>query len=143
MKNVVIYTRVNTEEQVDTGFRPRHQEEALRRYCELKGYNVISHFQDYFSAITFDRPEWRKLEKFVKNNKKVDLILFTKWNRFSRNAEQALTVISQLSNMGIEVNSMEQPLDLSIPDNKMMLLMNLILPELKQLKRLGKNNFKK
>ena len=141
MKNVIIYNRVCTNEQAS--FKLRHQEETLRRYCELKGYNVISHFQDCFSAITFDRPEWKKLESFVKNNKKVDLILFTKWDRFSRNTEQALAVILELSNMGIEINSIEQPLDFSIPDNKMILSMYLLLPELNQIKRLEKNNFKK
>lgn len=136
MKNVIIYTRVGTD--VQASFRLRHQEEALRRYCELKGYNVISHFQDCFSAKTFDRPEWRKLERFVKNNKKVDLILFTKWDRFSRNTEQALAVIHKLSNIGIEINSMEQTLDLSVPNGKMMLSVYLLLPELNQLKRLEK-----
>ena len=129
MKNVIIYTRVSTDEQAEKGFSLGHQEESLRRYCELKGYNVLSHFQDDFSAKTFDRPEWKNLEKFVKNNKNVDLILFTKWDRFSRNANQAHLVIRQMSNKGIEVNSMEQPLDLSNPDNKVMLAMYLILPE--------------
>ncbi|WP_081709385.1 recombinase family protein [Flavobacterium cauense] len=129
MKNVIIYTRVSTDEQAEKGFSLGHQEESLRRYCELKGYNVVSHFQDDFSAKTFDRPEWKNLEKFVKNNKNVDLILFTKWDRFSRNANQAHLVIRQMSNNGIEVNSMEQPLDLSNPDNKVMLAMYLILPE--------------
>jgi len=143
MKNVVIYTRVNSKEQVNTGFRLRYQEEALRKYCEIKGYKVVNHFQDCFSARTFDRPEWRKLESFVKNNKKVDLILFTKWDRFSKNTEQALAVIRELSNIGIEINSIEQPLDFSIHDNKMILSIYLLLPELNQMKRLEKNNFKK
>ncbi|WP_313805557.1 recombinase family protein [Flavobacterium sp.] len=129
MKNVVIYTRVSTDEQAEKGFSLGHQEEALKKYCELKKFNVVNHFQDDFSAKTFDRPEWKKLEKFVKSNKSIDLILFTKWDRFSRNAEQAFSVIRLFSNMGIEVNSMEQPLDLSIPDNKVMLSMYLILPE--------------
>ncbi len=130
MKNVIIYTRVSTDEQANTGFSLRHQEEALRRYCEIKGYKVVNHFQDDFSAKTFNRPEWGKLSEYVKrNNKSVDLVLFTKWDRFSRNAEQALTIIRQMSNLGIEINSMEQPLDLNNPDNKVMLSMYLILPE--------------
>ena len=130
MKNVIIYTRVSTDEQANTGFSLRHQEEALRKYCEIKGYKVVNHFQDDFSAKTFNRPEWGKLSEYVKrNNKTVDLVLFTKWDRFSRNAEQALTIIRQMSNLGIEINSMEQPLDLNNPDNKVMLSMYLILPE--------------
>lgn len=130
MKNVIIYTRVSTDEQANTGFSLRHQEEALRKYCDAKGFKVVNHFQDDYSAKTFNRPQWIKLSEHVKRNKKsVDLILFTKWDRFSRNAEQAQTTIRQMSNLGIEVNSIEQPLDLSNPDNKVILAMYLILPE--------------
>src|SRR5690606_26236365 len=128
--NVVIYTRVSTDEQANTGFSLSHQEEALKKYCKLKNYKILNHFQDDYSAKTVNRPEWNKLDKFVKINKKnIDLILFTKWDRFSRNAEQAHVIIRQMSSIGIEVNSMEQPLDLSNPDNKVILAMYLILPE--------------
>ena len=129
--NVVIYTRVSTDEQAQTGFSLRHQEEALRKYCEIKGYKVANHFQDDFSAKTFNRPEWAKLSEFVKRNRKViDLILFTKWDRFSRNAEQAYTVIRQMAEKGVQVTSTEQPLDLTVPENKAMLSFYLILPEI-------------
>jgi DNA invertase Pin-like site-specific DNA recombinase len=59
----------------------------------------------------------------------VDAVLFTKWDRFSRNIEGALSIIRELNTLGITVNSIEQPLDLTIPDNKVMLSMYLILPE--------------
>ena len=128
--NVVIYTRVSTDEQAITGFSLRHQEEALRKYCEIKGYKVVNHFQDDFSAKTFNRPEWLKLSEYIKKNKKdIDSVLFTKWDRFSRNSENALTVIRKLNDLGIVVNSIEQPLDLTIPDSKLVLAMYLAIPE--------------
>ncbi|WP_081907315.1 recombinase family protein [Flavobacterium gilvum] len=128
--NVVIYTRVSTDEQAQLGFSLRHQEESLRKYCEIKGYKVSNHFQDDYSAKTFNRPEWLKLFEYVKLNKKiVDLVIFTKWDRFSRNSENALTVIRKLNDFGIQVNSIEQPLDLTVPDNKLVLAMYLAIPE--------------
>ena len=130
-KKVVIYTRVSTDEQANTGFSLRHQEDALRKYCEIRNYKIVNHFQDDYSAKTFNRPEWLKLSEYVKKNKKsIDSVLFTKWDRFSRNAEQAFTVIRQMAEIGIEINSIEQPLDLSIPDNKAMLSFYLIIPEI-------------
>jgi site-specific DNA recombinase len=128
--NVITYGRVSTDEQADSGFSLNHQEEMLRKYCEIKEYNILNHYTEDYSAKNFDRPEWKVLMNYVKKNKNsIDMILFTKWDRFSRNIEGALTVIRELSAMGIVVNSIEQPLDLSIPDNKVMLSMYLILPE--------------
>lgn len=129
-KNVITYSRVSTDEQADHGFSLGHQKEMLNKYCEIKNINIVKHFTEDFSAKNFERPEWKELMKYVKKNKHlIDEILFTKWDRFSRNSEGALTVIRELTAMGIMVNSIEQPLDLSIPDNKVMLAMYLILPE--------------
>lgn len=128
--NVITYGRVSTDEQADHGFSLNHQEEMLRKYCELKNHNIIKHYTEDYSAKNFNRPEWKNLMEYVKKNKKsVDMILFTKWDRFSRNSEEAMTIIRLFSTMGIIVNSIEQPLDLTIPDNKVMLAMYLILPE--------------
>ena len=41
-KKVVIYTRVSTDEQANTGFSLRHQEDALRKYCEIRSYKILS-----------------------------------------------------------------------------------------------------
>lgn len=128
--NVITYGRVSTDEQADHGFSLNHQEEMLRKYCGIKDYNIVKHYTEDYSAKNFNRPIWKNLMEYAKKNKNsIDMILFTKWDRFSRNSEEAMTVIRQLSNMGIIVNSVEQPLDLTIPDNKVMLAMYLILPE--------------
>ena len=128
--NVITYGRVSTDEQADHGFSLNHQEEMLRKYCEIKNHNIIKHYTEDYSAKNFNRPVWKSLMDYVKKNKNsVDMILFTKWDRFSRNSEEAMSVIRLFSSMGIIVNSIEQPLDLTIPDNKVMLAMYLILPE--------------
>ncbi len=128
--NVILYTRVSTDEQADKGFSLRHQIDVLLKYAALKGYTVVKHFQEDYSAKTFDRPEWRKLAAFCRSNKKnVDAILFTKWDRFSRNIEASYKTIREFRNMGIEVNSIEQPLDMSTPDSKVILSIYLSIPE--------------
>ncbi len=130
MTNVILYTRVSTDDQADNGFSLPYQKEVLDRYCKVKGLNILKHFQEDYSAKTFNRPDWKKLITYCKANRKiVDEIIFTKWDRFSRNTGEAYQIIDLLRKMGIKVNSVEQPLDLTLPDNKIMLAIYLAVPE--------------
>ena len=130
MQKVIIYSRVSTSEQADNGFSLAHQKAVLELYCQQKGFSVLSYFEEDYSAKDFDRPQWKKLLLYVKANKKsIDAILFTRWDRFSRNTEEAYRVIREFKSWGIEINSIEQPLDTSQPDSKVMLGIYLILPE--------------
>ena len=114
MQQAVIYMRVSTDEQAEKGYSLRHQKEALQQYSKFSNINILMHFEEDYSAKNFDRPEFIKLKEFCKANKKsIDLILFTRWDRFSRNAHEAQRVIKWFKKIGIEVNSFEQPLDIT------------------------------
>ena len=89
-KNVILYIRVSTDEQRKTGYSLRDQEEKLRRYCELYGYNIVAIYCEDYSAQTFNRPVYKQLFKHCqKEHKNIDMLLFVKWDRFSRNASGA------------------------------------------------------
>ncbi|MCF0048942.1 recombinase family protein [Dyadobacter sp. LJ53] len=60
---------------------------------------------------------------------------FTKWDRFSRNAGDAYQMINMLRKPGAEPQAIEQPLDLSVPENKMMLAFYLAAPEVENDRR--------
>lgn len=67
---------------------------------------------------------------FVKKNSSViDEILFIKWDRFSRNTTESYNIIKTFSDMGIIVNAIEQPLDLTIPEQGIILAVYLSMPE--------------
>jgi site-specific DNA recombinase len=88
------------------------------------------------SAKTFNRPEWNKMLRDLRTQKnEIGLILFAKWDRFSRNARGAYQMISQLRKFGVEPYAIEQPLDFSIPENKMMLAFYLAAPEVENDRR--------
>lgn len=136
MKIADLYIRVSTDEQADKGYSQRNQEEDLRRYCGLNNIQIRDVIFEDHSAKNFDRPKWGQLMlKLKKRSSKINLILFTKWDRFSRNAGDAYQMISTLSNLGIEPQAIEQPLDLSIPENKMMLAFYLAAPEVENDRR--------
>ena len=136
MKIADLYVRVSTDEQADKGYSQRNQEEVLRRYCDINDISIRKVIFEDYSAKTFNRPQWMALlAEHKKARGQSDLILFTKWDRFSRNAGDAYQMISLLRKLGIEPQAIEQPLDLSIPENKMMLAFYLAAPEVENDRR--------
>ena len=114
MKNVILYCRVSSDEQ-KTNTSLEFQEKKLRKYCDANGYNVIACYHEDFSAKhhDFQRPEMRKIRDYCKKHKReVDLILFLRWDRFSRNTEFALMFKRIfLDDWGIQFNAIESPVD--------------------------------
>ena len=136
MKIADLYVRVSTDEQADKGYSQRDQEDRLRRFCSTNKITIGKIIYEDHSAKTFNRPKWIELlNNLKKKSSKTNLILFTKWDRFSRNAGDAYQMISILTKLGIEPQAVEQPLDLSIPENKMMLAIYLAAPEVENDRR--------
>lgn len=136
MKTADLYIRVSTDEQADKGYSQRSQEELLKKYCEINGISIRKVIFEDHSAKTFDRPAWKKYLLLIKNKRaQSNLLLFLKWDRFSRNAGDAYQMIKILRKLGIEPQAIEQPLDLSIPENKMMLAIYLAAPEVENDRR--------
>jgi len=137
MRIADLYIRVSTDEQADKGYSQRNQEEVLRKYCTHNYIEIREVLYEDHSAKTFNRPTWKRwlfTLKRQKNNYE-GLVLFTKWDRFSRNAGDAYQMISQLRSYGVEPQAIEQPLDLDIPENKMMLAFYLAAPEVENDRR--------
>ncbi len=129
-RTAILYIRVSTDEQADKGYSLKHQEERLNKYCEMNNITVVAIYQDDYSAKTFHRPEFTKLLNVLRKHRgKADLLLFTKWDRFSRNTGDAYGIINTLNKLGVDPQAIEQPLDLSIPENKIMLAFYLAAPE--------------
>lgn len=136
MKRADLYIRVSTDEQADKGYSQRDQEERLKRFCATNKIAVGQVIYEDHSAKTFNRPQWMNLlNSLKKKSSKTNLILFTKWDRFSRNAGDAYQMISILTKLGVEPQAVEQPLDLTIPENKMMLAIYLAAPEVENDRR--------
>lgn len=135
-KRAILYLRVSTDEQADRGYSLPHQEEVLQRYCSMNNIEVVAIFKEDHSAKTFDRPEWSNLLRLVKKSRgTIDYILFIKWDRFSRNVADAYGMISILNRNGVEPQAIEQPLDMTIPENKIMLAFYLAAPEVENDRR--------
>ncbi len=137
MQTAIIYTRVSTDDQAEKGFSLRDQKDKLVKYCDAKGIEVLKHFEDDgYSAKTFNRPQFDNLLDYIKKNKGVvNKLLVIKWDRFSRNMEASLTMITKLMKLGVTVEAIEQPLDESVPENLLMKAFYLAAPQVENQRR--------
>lgn len=135
IRKAFLYPRVSTDEQAD-GYSLAHQEDVLRRYCEKENIQIVDVFHEDHSAKTFERPQFQKMLNIIKKQRGiVDLILFSKWDRFSRNVAAAYEMIGVLRKHSVEPQSIEQPLDMEIPESKIMLAIYLTTPEVENDRR--------
>ncbi len=131
-----LYIRVSTDEQAEKGYSQRDQDERLRKYCAYNNIAVNRVIFEDHSAKSFNRPEWKKyLLEIRKKSHKSNIVLFTKWDRFSRNTGDAYQMISLLHKNHIIPQAIEQPLDMSVPENKLMLAIYLSTPEVENDRR--------
>jgi DNA invertase Pin-like site-specific DNA recombinase len=123
-------SRVSSDDQV-RGYSLDAQSEALEKYCVRNDIEIVYLFREDHSAKNFDRPAFTTFLDHAKKNKGgIDILLFTSWDRFSRNIMDAYTMIERLKKLGIVPHAIEQPIDLSIPENKAILAMFLVIPEI-------------
>ena len=136
MKNVILYVRVSTDEQASKGYSLRDQEQNLVNYCNLNNLNILEIYREDYSAKTFKRPVFNKLLDYCKKNKKdVHQLIFIKWDRFSRNTSESYQMIEIFEGLSIQVNAIEQPLDLTIPEQGLMLAVYLSIPQVENHRR--------
>ena len=128
-------SRVSSDEQA-LGYSLGIQKENLLTYCQKNDLDVIYEFKEDHSAKNFNRPAFNEFLLYLKKNKgKIDILLFTSWDRFSRNIMDALIMIDKLKQLGVTVRAIEQPIDLTVPENLMMLAMYLVIPEIDNSRR--------
>ena len=130
MKRAVLMCRVSTDEQAN-GYSLDIQEEKLVRYCLHQDILVDKVFREDHSAKDFNRPEFQRLLHYLKERKgQIDLLLVTSWDRFSRNARESYNMIDLLQNLGVNVQSVDSPIDFSDPTQKLMFAIHASMPEI-------------
>ena len=134
-KKAALYVRVSTTEQAERGFSLREQQAQLERYCDITGVEPMKVFVEDHSAKTFERPQWKSLEKYLQGHKDITLVLVVKWDRFSRNTGDSYAMLRKLEKVGVIVQAIQQPLDMNVPESKLMLALYLSAPEVENDRR--------
>jgi site-specific DNA recombinase len=133
MSTAFLYIRSAVVEQIPTGNTAslRNQQDRLIKFCLDNGIEILDTIFESNSTEITDRPAWNMMISRLKRNKSLrpDQLLVTRWDRFSRSADNANEMLSQLRNLRISPQAIDQELNLSIPANQMVLRMYLLIPE--------------
>ena len=127
------YCRVSPRsKKIPERFTLDMQQKAIQEYCNSKSWKLINTFTDRDkSAKDFNRTEWGKIEILV-TEKKIDLVVVYKFDRFSRNTADGLNKIKWLASNDVGIVSIIESLDTTTPIGKIMLTMLLALAELER-----------
>lgn len=129
IKNVAIYCRVSTEEQKKFGISVDDQKNSLTEYCKRNKYKIYDYYIDEgVSAGTISkRKEFVRLLKDLDN---IDLIIFTKLDRFSRNVRDANNLLVELDKHNTSFKAIdEDDIDTSTADGRFIFNLKVNLAE--------------
>lgn len=114
IKNVAVYTRVSSKEQVDEGHSLETQEKYCREYSKSHNFNILEpiFIEKGESAKTANRTELLKLMKFVSDSKnKIDAVVVYKLDRLSRNRDDYGAIKAMFTAQGIRIVSVTERTD--------------------------------
>lgn len=114
--NAIGYIRISVKDQ--SVYSLDAQERSIRTYCTQHSLSLLNVFKDDGeSSYTFDRPDWKALEKFIRANKSVQYLIIFDHDRFSRNLAEALIKIKELyDRFGIKVLATTDAFDSDFTD---------------------------
>lgn len=97
-----IYCRVSTDIQVKEGDSIQAQLSALRSYCEKNGYEIVGEYIDdgVSGTLLNERDELQRMLDDVRDGK-IDLVAFTRLDRYFRNLKHYLNTQETLDQYGV------------------------------------------
>ena len=117
---IAIYLRVSTEDQAKEGYSLEVQRECLESFAKRESLEIVKVYQDDgISGYTTERPALKNLLKDAKQ-KKFELALVYKIDRFSRNLKDLLNLVDELSSSGVGFKSATEPFDTTTSAGKLM-----------------------
>ena len=115
---VACYERVSTLEQSKYGYSVRAQIENLTEYCEQNKYKLVGHYTDEGvsgAKPPLQRPGLQRLLDDVKAGK-IDLIIFTKLDRWFRSVKEYHKVQEILDRHGVQWKTIHEEYNTATAD---------------------------
>lgn len=103
VKRAALYPRVSTDEQAKYGFSIKAQKDALIEYCEKNNIKIVDIYADEGVSggkAAMKRPAMKRLLEDVQAGK-IDVILFTRLDRWFRNLKEYYKVEEILEKHGV------------------------------------------
>lgn len=116
-----LYERVSTEEQALRGFSIETQIDNLTEYCEKNSLKIVDHYTDEGisgAKPPLKRPALHRLLEDVKAGK-IDIILFTKLDRWFRSVKEYFKVQEILDKHGVQWKAIHENYDTTTANGQM------------------------
>ena len=116
-----LYERVSTDEQAKYGYSIKTQIDALEEYCDKNKIKVVGHYTDdgvSGGKAAFRRPEMARLLDDIKD-KKIDIVLFTRLDRWFRNVQEYFKVQEILDAHGVAWRAIWEDYDTTTANGRM------------------------
>ena len=127
-----LYARVSSDLQ-EKEQTIQSQLEALRRYAQDKGYQVVSEYKDDgYSGATLERPGLDQMRDAMRSAD-FDLVLFHSPDRLARKAVYQGLVLEEMEKAGVKAEFLNHPVD-DTPEGKMLLGMQGLFAEYERAK---------
>ena len=88
----VLYFRVSSQEQKETGYSPEAQLKLIRAYAQEKGFRAVQTYEDVETAKRTGREKFGEMVEFLKSNPDVRNIIVEKTDRLYRNFRDYVTI---------------------------------------------------
>lgn len=118
---VGLYGRVSTEEQAIRGFSIEAQVDALKEYCKNNNMKIVDIYLDEGisgAKPPLKRPALKRLLDDVEAGK-IDMILFTKLDRWFRSVKEYFKVQDVLDNNKVEWKTIQEDYDTTTANGQM------------------------
>lgn len=113
-----LYIRTSTDNQEES---IKLQTKELTNYCKAKGYEIFEQYIDFgYSGSNTERPAFQRMMNDAAE-KKFDVVLVTKIDRFARSIIDCLVSIQKLQDLDIQFSATSQAIDTSSAMGKLTL----------------------
>lgn len=115
------YERVSTEEQAKFGYSIDDQEKAIAEYCEKNSIKIVDHYKD--EGISGAKPPLKRpaLQRLIDDVEagKIDIILFTRLDRWFRSVKEYFKVQEILDKHGVQWKAIRENYDTTTANGQM------------------------
>ena len=122
---VAFYIRVSTSEQVSKENSLPAQKIALEKYAEENGMKVVGLYADEGKTAAKQIRKRKAIHEMLADIEagKIDLVIFTRFDRFTRNPAEYYKMMESFDKAGIQWKAIAQPeLDLNTPMGQTLIL---------------------
>lgn len=118
---VGLYERVSTDEQALRGFSIEAQVENLEEFCKKKNYKIVDHYTDAGVSGGKGAKKRAGMSRLLEDVQagKIDMILFTKLDRWFRNIQEYFKVQEILEQNRVEWKAIQEDYDTTTANGRM------------------------